>query len=255
MKNALHFYKMHGLGNDFVVMPQADLSINQIKYICDRHLGIGCDQLVVYRDFLNPSVKFYNNDGSYSEMCGNGLRCLAALLMTLQGKDDVCIQTDAGDRWCKKVDAGLIQVEMGKPILDNSSNLKLDLGRGYYASVGNPHIVFFMDAIDLNLLSEHGPNSATNDQFANGCNVHFAVIKGPGIIEAAHFERGSGMTLACASGATAIYAIAKSLGLIHEKCKISMPGGEVTLETRTEDGMLLLTGPYCNVFEGSIILP
>lgn len=258
MKNTLHFYKMHGLGNDFVVMPQADLSINQIRYICDRHLGIGCDQLVMYAYSSNPRVKFYNNDGSYSEMCGNGLRCLAALLMTDNAKDEILIQTDVGLRLCKKVDDGLIQVEMGHSTSVKEIEFDHDypeLQKAFYVSVGNPHVVFFMDKIDLSLLSKYGRNISTNAKFLNGSNVHFSVVKDLNLIEVAHFERGAGMTQACATGASAIYAVAKSLGFVAEKCKISMPGGEVTLETRPEDGMLLLTGPYSNVFEGSIILP
>lgn len=258
MKSALHFYKMHGLGNDFVVMPHVDLSIDQIRYIGDRHFGVGCDQLVMYREPANPSVKFYNNDGSYSEMCGNGLRCLAALLMTQQEKNEICIETDVGDRWCKRVGGGLIQVEMGSSTSVEEVRFDLnypELNKAYYVSVGNPHVVFFMDQINLELLRKFGPDISVSAQFKNGCNVHFASILDKNSIRAVHYERGAGVTQACSSGASAIYAAAKHIGLVGGKCKVFMPGGEVTLETRQEDGMLLLTGPYSNVFEGSIILP
>lgn len=268
------FRKMHGLGNDFVVVDATkdglSLTIEQIRQVADRRYGVGCDQVLVIEKAPDAKadlfMRIYNPDGSEAGACGNGSRCVAHLWMAQNGRTDCVIQTRAGLLNCKMAEGGLVQVDMGVPRLNwdeiplAEERDTLHLGVGMMqgplndpvaVNVGNPHAVFFVDDIRQVDVTALGPQIENHVLFPERTNVEFAQIMSPGKIRVRVWERGTGLTQACGSGACATMVAAVRRGLTARKAEIVLDGGSLFLEWREEDGRVLMTGPAAYVFEGS----
>lgn len=272
----LKFTKMHGLGNDFVVVDLRRAKAPGLKkkaaHICDRRFGVGCDQIIV----ILPSKKadyrmqIFNADGSEVEMCGNGIRCFAKYLWDrkdrkIRTKGYLDVETPAGIIRPKMVGKGLVEVDMGEPVLDGRAvptafdGQVVDKpfragGKPYRitaVSMGNPHCVIFANDLEKVDLEGAGPQIERHEAFPNRINVEFVEVKSKGRIAVRVWERGSGATLACGTGACAA-AVASSLnGRTGRKVRVDLPGGSLRIEW-TKDNRVLMTGPAEEVFTGQI---
>lgn len=260
---------MHGLGNDFVliVKPSFELTNDHVKLICDRRLGIGCDQLILYNENeLNQiEMLIYNCDGSRTGFCGNATRCLAGLLLK-NGLLTIKIKTGNGILDCWKDSRDLITVNIGKPVCDWSkiplsqpfANNQVEICydskeyKGHCVNVGNPHVVIFIDKFDFDL-ARVGSHIETHPYFPERVNVSFAQVVNEKEINLRMWERGAGLTLACGSGACATFYIAFKCQLVHKRARIQFEIGNLEMEIDA-DGNILMTGDYNHVFEGSIKL-
>ena len=270
----IHFQKMHGLGNDFIIIDAREnhltLTTQQIQSICDRKTGIGCDQMVFLRHSKNwqemTYMDMYNNDGSVIEACGNMTRCVAHLLMSEEGVDNVILETMAGSLNCWREGGNLVKVDMGKPRLNwqdiplsqscDTLNLPLD-GDPVGVNIGNPHCVFFVDDaknMDDETLEELGRYFETHELFPEKTNVEFAQILSPSHIRLRVWERASGITGACGTGACATAVAAIRRGLTDRSVTITLDGGDLKIEWRADDSSILMTGPVKHVFSGEYIL-
>lgn len=262
------FTKMHGLGNDFVIIDTREqplsLSPEHIKKICDRHKGVGCDQLVLlsHSERADCRVHFYNADGSESSACGNASRCIAALMMYETGRSIATIATNAGMLSCDLTDDGWITVNLGKaktgwqaiPLAKEEDTLHVNIIAGTLkdavcVNVGNPHAVFFVDDIDIVPLEKLGPLLENHAIFPEKANIEVVQVISRDHIRVRVWERGVGETQACGTGASAA-AIA---AIRREKCDrtvlVNLPGGdlEVTLHTNMD---VTLSGPVDISFAG-----
>ncbi len=255
---SVSFTKMHGLGNDFIILDgrttPLSLSATLINRLCDRRMGIGCDQLVTLsaptRDGADVLVRFFNPDGSEAGACGNASRCVASLLggsPTLQTQNGL-LPTSQKD--------GLISVLMGTPRLDwqdiplahDCDTAHLPLHDGAACSMGNPHLTLFLSIEDAALL---GPELETDPLFPERANIGFAEILSPTHIRLRVWERGAGLTLACGSGACAAVVNAARRGLVERTCRVTMECGSLTI-TWQDNGSVLMTGPAQTVFTGTL---
>ncbi len=275
-KNAPHietsFLKMHGLGNDFVVLDARSggflLNPVDIRKIADRRLGAGCDQLLVIEKSAKADafMRIYNADGSEAQQCGNGTRCVADLVMAETGENDVTIETRAGLLKCHRVPGG-VAIDMGEPTFDwqkiplseERDTLHLGLKMGALSdpvalSVGNPHVVFFVPDVAKISLSTLGPKIETYFLFPERVNVNIAEVRSKNEIRLRVWERGTGITLACGTGACATLVAAKRRGLTEPMATILMDGGKLAVEW-DKRGRMILSGPAETVFEGRISLP
>lgn len=266
----MKFLKMHGLGNDFVILDHRNdvpaLAKNQIQLLADRHFGVGCDQVIV----MEPSEKadlfmrIYNPDASEAEACGNATRCVAHLYMNETGADSCTVETVAALLPCTMKDDGLVQVDMGQPQLDwhdiglaeEVDTLHLPIATDEVSDpvavgVGNPHCVFFIEnvvGVDLRAI---GPALETHRLYPARTNVEFVEVQ-DGKLRTRVWERGAGITLACGSGACAAAVAAMRRELCPREVEVVMDGGTLTLEWREEDDHILMTGPVAYVFEGEL---
>jgi diaminopimelate epimerase len=272
------FSKMHGLGNDFVVINAMShpiqLSLNQIQHIADRHLGIGCDQILIIEK--TPPAQFvcriFNADGSEAEQCGNGLRCVAQFLYDkkLAVKNTFSIATTAGIFDVQIRDDHLIEIVMGAPcftpkkipfITDAAKNiyeLQLDqLATCINLSVlsmGNPHAVLEVNSIDTFPVSKMGAEIASHPAFPQSTNVGFMEIINRQHIRLRTFERGAGETFACGSNACAAVVAGIKNGVLDHLVKVSLMYGDLWIEWLGNNSTVKMTGPATTVFEGEIIL-
>lgn len=261
----LSFTKMHGLGNDFVVIDtrhsRTVLSTDKIKHLCDRRLGIGCDQLVLLsaptRDGADILVRFFNPDGSEAGACGNASRCVA---LYLHDHPSPTLQTQAGLLSTSR-QGDFITVNMGAPRLNwqdvplshacDTLNLPLDTITPHPAaacSMGNPHATLFhgtQDAETLGPILEHAP------LFPERANIGFAEILSPTHMRLRVWERGAGLTPACGSGACAAVVNTARRGLTQRACTVDVDGGTLHIDWR-DDGNVWMTGPATRVFEGTL---
>lgn len=269
------FWKMHGLGNDFVIIDvrQDDDFVptrEQLIAISDRRRGIGCDQIVFMH---HPRTKgtaiyldMYNCDASPQYACGNVTRCVARLLCEEFGTDQVVIETKGGLLACVRQNDGMITVDFSEPRLKASDlgvhsvcdtlHLPLSAGEsfGLYdpcgVSMGNPHAVFFVPDVQAVALGNVGPVLENDPLFSDRCNIEVAQIFDCNNIRMRVWERGAGITEACGSGACATLVAAVRRGLSSRKAAIHMPGGTVTVEWREHDGHVLLTGAVSKSYQG-----
>lgn len=266
------FTKMHGLGNDFVVLdlrdgaaaPDADAA----RAIADRRRGIGCDQLVLIepsgRKGVDARLRFLNPDGSESAACGNGTRCVAARLMQETGRDRLAVETLGGQLEATAAGDGLYTVDMGPahldwrdvPLAQNADTLRLDIALGPLEAptavgMGNPHCVFFVDDAEDIELADLGPQIEHHPLFPERTNVEVATVVDEGRIRVRVWERGTGITLACGSGACATLVAAHRRGLTGRRAELMMDGGSLIAEWR-DDGRVLLTGPVAISFTGAL---
>ncbi|HVB16206.1 MAG TPA: diaminopimelate epimerase [Stellaceae bacterium] len=269
----LSFLKMHGLGNDFVVLDGRRTAVAidpaSARALADRHTGIGCDQLIViekpHQSGVQAFMRILNADGSEAEACGNATRCVAALIARESGAQRVRLETVAGVLDAEMLDDGRVAVDMGPvrtqwrdiPLAREMDTLAVDLAAGPLANpvctnIGNPHATFFVadaDAVDLAAL---GPALEHDPLFPERANIGVATVCDPARIRLRVWERGAGLTLACGSGACAAAVAAHRRGLTGRQVTVVLDGGELAITWREEgDGHVVMTGPAAFAFEGS----
>ena len=261
--NNLPFMKMHGLGNDFVVIDAREgevaLSKKIISGIADRHFGVGFDQLaVISKGEFDAHLTFYNADGSESLACGNATRCIARYLMDETSKENLILTTMHGQIPAVDLGNGVTSVNMGKPELEwnkvplseNIPTLELPIeGSPTATGMGNPHCTFFVEDAEKINLEEMGPKFENHPLFPERTNVQFASIIARDQIRMRVWERGAGVTLASGSSSCATAVAANRKGLTEKKVQIELDGGILSVDWR-EDGVWM-TGPTMQVFTGS----
>ncbi len=273
----LRFTKMHGLGNDFMVVDAVTQKIffskELIRRLSDRHFGIGFDQLLVVEPPYDPELDFhyriFNQDGSEVQMCGNGARCFVRFVTEhgLSSKKEIKVSTMAGRLTLKINPDGLVSVNMGKPVFDLDKIPCRASGDGplydlilknkplkfFPVSMGNPHAVFFVPLINDEEFFDVGKLLQDHEFFPEKVNVEFVkVIAQEQKLEVRVYERGCGETLACGTGACAAFAAALELGLLkNEEARAVLRGGSVSVSL-TKEGEVIMTGPADTVYEGII---
>lgn len=265
----ISFRKMHGLGNDFVIVDARESTgqagfrpdAAQLVAMADRHTGIGCDQFAFLRESDRADIfaDMYNADGSSLRACGNATRCIAALLMDETGRDEVTVETVAGVLACTKAGGGLVTVDMGEPSFDwqaiplareaDTLRLPLALGEGAAVNMGNPHVVFFVEDVEAVDLAALGPQVEHDALFPDRVNVEVIEVKAPDHLRMRVWERGTGITMACGTGACASLVAAARKGLSGRRARIELDGGMLEIEWRG-DNHVLMTGPWAESFMG-----
>jgi diaminopimelate epimerase len=262
----LRFLKMHGLGNDFVIIDargtEDSVTPALARALGDRHRGVGFDQLAVIADGAGaePRVSFWNADGSEAGACGNATRCVAHLLMQETGAPALAMLTANGRLLAERLADGRIRVDMGAartgwrdiPLAEEADTAALPLpGAPAAVSMGNPHCVFFVEDAEAVPLAEVGPRWERHPLFPERANIGFAQALSRGAIRLRVWERGAGITLACGSGACAAVVAGVRKGLLDRRVTVHLDGGALEVEWRA-DGHVLMTGPVAPVFEGRL---
>jgi len=274
----IEFTKMHGLGNDFVVIDairqEIALKPEQIRFIADRHFGVGCDQLLLVEHAQQPDADFryriFNADGSEVAQCGNGARCFARFVRDkkLSSKDNILVDTHAGRLLLTFDDDGLITVNMGvpqhKPALiplktkqeEKFYTVKLgDVEKAFGAvSLGNPHAVLQVIDVQSAAVEELGEALESHVFFPERANIGFMQVVDRNNIKLRVYERGAGETLACGSGACAAVVIGIEQDILANDVLVELPGGSLKINWQGRDNPVFMTGPAVSVFEGSIEL-
>ncbi|MBV2359775.1 diaminopimelate epimerase [Thalassococcus sp. CAU 1522] len=257
----LPFMKMHGLGNDFVVVDgrarAVTMSAGLAQALADRHRGVGFDQLAVIEPGQDAHLVFYNADGSESAACGNATRCIARHLMTETGRDRLTLTTARGVLVCADAGDGLTSVNMGQPQLDwaeiplaeDMDTLELPIdGTPTATGMGNPHCTFFVDDAEAVPLDSFGPRMEHHPLFPERTNVQVAHLIGDNHLRMRVWERGTGITLASGSSSCATAVAAARRGLTGRQVTITLDGGDIAVDWR-DDGVWM-TGPTTHVFDG-----
>jgi diaminopimelate epimerase len=263
LDNGLPFLKMHGLGNDFVIIDARaatdPVTAEMAKAIGHRYFGVGFDQLAVLTvsDTADVDVTFWNSDGSTAGACGNASRCIGRLIMDETGKDFVSLRTERGILPVENAGNGLVRVNMGQPQLDwrdvplardvDLNALPIDGSPGA-AGMGNPHCVFVVDDVAAVDLPAVGPVFEHHVLFPERTNVEFIQVLDRQNIRMRVWERGGMITLACGSGACAVAVVANRKGLTDRAATIHLDGGPLEIDWR-DDGVWM-TGPATLVFSG-----
>ena len=277
----VHFTKMHGLSNDFVVIDavsqHVSLRSSQIQKLADRNTGIGFDQLLLIEPPSRPDADFdyriFNSDGGEVEHCGNGARCFAKFVTDreLTTKPVITVNTSRGLIELTLTETGLVRVNMGQPSLDPTTlpyqgppepdqthTVVLETPNGARSfgliSMGNPHAVTVVDSVDATAVSDIGQAIQNSPQFPDSVNVGFMEIISPKEIRLRVFERGVGETLACGTGACAAMAYGRLLGQLDHDVIVATRGGNLQIEWQGEGYDLMMTGPAESVFEGEFRL-
>jgi len=268
---SIPFRKMHGLGNDFVVLDarREPIAVDAaaVRVLADRHTGIGCDQLIVIEQPRAPAAQAFmrilNADGSAAEACGNGTRCIARLIAEETGAARVQIETVAGVLAAELLPAGRVAVDMGRarfgwrdiPLAREMDTLSVDLAAGplifpVCTNIGNPHATFFVDDVEAVELDALGSRLETDALFPEHANIGVASIRDRTRIRLRVWERGAGITRACGSGACAALVAAHRRGLTERQATVVLDGGDLQVLWR-DDGHVMMTGPATLAFEGS----
>jgi diaminopimelate epimerase len=259
----MRFRKYQGIGNDFVMIEDADgrlgrpgsLDPSFVARLCDRHTGIGADGVIRSMREADGALRmdYYNADGGPAEMCGNGIRCLAVLEHKAGRLDPGShpVVTGAGVLTVDLHHDGIhVSVDMGEPELDASPKV-VGGQEGLRVSMGNPHFVIFVDEPTDELVLGIGPRLEVNEAFPNRTNVEFVTVLSEDEIHMRVWERGSGETLACGTGACAAAVASAALGRTKREITAHLPGGSLGIRW-TEDGHVWMTGPAEEVFTGEI---
>jgi len=273
----LPFLKMHGLGNDFVVLDARtaplDLSLARRRAIADRRLGVGCDQLIVLEPPTDGDadvfMRIFNPDGGEAGACGNATRCVASVVMDERKTDQVTVQTISGLLESQKTGMGnnglpVISVDMGLARLDwreipvreacDTNHMPVGLGPlqdPVGTNMGNPHATFFVEDLEAIPLAELGPKLERDRFFPERANIGVVQPLGGGKLRLRVWERGAGLTLACGSGACAAVVAATRRGLVNRKADVVMEQGTLTLEWLRDDHVLM-TGGIAVAFKGEL---
>ena len=282
MKN--NFSKYQGLGNDFIIFDARSNNLdhlfsknkdNFIAHLCNRNFGIGADGIILIlesNDKCFVRMKIYNSDGSEPEMCGNGIRCLIAFLNDnneINELSEIPIETKAGLILTSIDGNENIKVNMGEPILSPldiptkllMNSLKVPNGvitlkdqilNVYAASMGNPHMIVFVNDIEGIPFQEWGSFLEKHNTFPNDTNVHFVEIIDKSNIKVKVWERGCGPTLACGTGACACLVVTSKLGKTLNNANVYLPGGKLEVEWPNQSGPVFMQGPALKVFSGEI---
>ena len=261
----LPFMKMHGLGNDFVVMDarkrEVTVTADLARALADRHRGVGFDQLALIQNDheADLALTFYNADGSLSATCGNATRCIAAYEMAAQGLNQIRLRTERGILIAQDRGNGLTAVNMGAPLLEwqdiplaaamDTLHLPLD-GDPVGTGMGNPHCSFFVDDAEAVDLAARGPEVEHHPLFPARTNVQFASLIGSDHLRMRVWERGTGITLASGSSSCAVAVAAARRGLTGRAVKLTLDGGDILIDWR-EDGVWM-TGPTAHVFTAEL---
>jgi diaminopimelate epimerase len=266
------FVKMHGLGNDFVIIDARktapDIGAAAARAIADRHRGVGCDQVLI----LEPPraaeaaafMRILNADGSEAEACGNGARCVADLLMRADSLSEIRIETAAGLLDATRAGEGRVAVDMGEPrwewqaipLARNCDTLHVPLSLGPLAdpvctSMGNPHATFFVADAEAIELAKLGPALERDPIFPARANIGIAQVLGAQRLRLRVWERGDGLTLACGSGACAALVAAARRGLTQRSAELLLDGGALAIAWRA-DNHVIMTGPVAVSFAGTL---
>jgi diaminopimelate epimerase len=276
---SLPFVKMHGAGNDFVVLDGIRTPLPPLEPLArrlgDRHFGVGFDQLLVVRPSRSADfrMEIYNADGSQVEMCGNGIRAFFKYLRDHghTRADEIRVETLAGvvvPRWAG---ADRVRVDMGRPVLEPAKiPTRLGAGEGPVldvplelpgvtlsvssVSMGNPHAVVFVDDVDAAPVASHGPAIESHPAFPNRANVEFVQVVSRARLRQRTWERGAGETLACGTGACAAAVVSALRGLAEQRVTVELRGGELEIEWAAPDAHVFMTGPAAEVFTGAVPL-
>ena len=273
----LHFRKMNGLGNDFVVFDARSTPIAmdeaKARAIADRTSGIGCDQLIVLEKSPRADVKMriWNNEGFEVESCGNASRCIADLLFDEKKVTRATIDTKGGFLVAEKGGDKLVTVDMGAPRFDwqdiplsekfhDTRYIELAVGPAdkplihspSVVNVGNPHCIFWVKDLDVVDLGKVGPMLEHHPLFPQRANITLARIDAKNHAVIRVWERGAGLTRACGTAACAVMAAGFRLKRLDRKATVTLPGGDLFMEVRESDGHILMTGPVAYEFEGDL---
>ena len=279
--STIHFTKMQGAGNDYIYV---DVEKNKIPNPSDAaikwsapHTGIGSDGLILIgkSEKADFSMRMFNNDGSEGLMCGNGIRCVGKYVYDhqLTHSKSISIETKAGIKYLELHTDGNDEVtsatvDMGEPILTDKGQLATNNGRmedgiigaggktyeGTFVSMGNPHFVIFVDDIQKVNLPQEGPSLEHHPVFPQKCNIEFAQVRPDGTIRTRVWERGTGITMACGTGACATAVAAILRGFAKDRATIAMDGGCLQIEWNKDNNRIYMSGPATTVFEGDIQL-
>lgn len=274
----LHFTKMHGLGNDFVVIDAINQRValrpEQVRFLADRHFGVGCDQLLLVEapgsDEVDFRYRIFNADGGEVEQCGNGARCFARFVRDkgLTRRDAIRVETAAGRMVLQVEPDERVTVDMGVPHFEPAAipfeaenaarEYRLDVNgrevRFGAVSIGNPHLVIAVPDVDAAPVAELGPALEAHPRFPRRVNVGFMQVLAPDRIRLRVYERGAGETLACGSGACAAVAVGRQQGVLGDKVDVDLPGGRLLVRWDGNGRPVRMTGPAESVFEGDIEL-
>lgn len=274
----LKFSKMHGLGNDFVVLDgirqSVSLTPEQLRYLADRHFGVGCDQILLVEKASLPEVDFryriFNADGSEVEQCGNGARCFVRFVheQGLTDKREIRVETLKGVITPRLEGDGNVTVDMGLPRFlpheipflhdDDVVIYNLDVADETLeisvVSMGNPHAVQVVDSVETAPVGEHGPLIENHQRFPQRVNAGFMQVLDRHAIKLRVYERGSGETLACGTGACAAVVAGIRRGLLDSPVRVTTRGGDLNIAWGGPGRPVLMTGPAMTVFSGEIDL-
>ncbi|MDX1573485.1 MAG: diaminopimelate epimerase [Methylophaga sp.] len=273
----LKFSKMHGLGNDFIVIDaiRQSVSLNaaQVKFLADRHFGIGCDQLLLVESSDRPDVDFryriFNADGGEVSQCGNGARCFARFVYDngLTEKTTIAVETASGVIYPTLQHDGQISVDMGQPRflpeqvpfkaaeVATTYMLAIEAGRQVEIaalSMGNPHAIMLVDDVDTAPVLEIGPLIEGHPQFPERVNAGFMQLISHDVIKLRVYERGAGETSACGTGACAAVVSGIRRGLLAREVAVQLPGGKLKISWPDQQASVTMTGPATHVFDGEI---
>ncbi len=275
------FIKMHGLGNDFVILDARDVPLVLDEAACrrlaDRHRGIGCDQIVVLErplpdsgptlpsDSADVFLRLFNSDGSVVSTCGNATRCVAQLLFAAEGRSRVTLQTLGGLVRAERVAGGHVCVDQGVPrcaweaipLARDVDTLRVPLAAGSLqepccVNVGNTHAVFFVPNAEAVPLETLGPGLENNPLFPDRSNIEVVQILSPTQLRMRVWERGAGITQACGSGACAALVAAVRRGLTERAATVVLDGGDLAIAWREEDQHVFMEGEATLVFRGEV---
>lgn len=280
MTRHLEFTKMHGAGNDLIVIDGLRDAVPDdlgalSQRLADRRFGIGADQVLVLRPSRVADVRMeiYDADGSQVEMCGNGIRAVFKYLRDrhITDKDEIAVETLGGTVHPRWAGNGLVAVEMGRPIFA-AEKIPTRIGSGdgplvdvpvdvdgqrvllTSLSMGNPHAVLFVDDVDTAPVTTLGPRIEHHPAFPNRVNVEFVQVQNRGRVRQRTWERGTGETLACGSGACAVGVACMLRGVTDRAITVSLRGGELQIDWPADDAGVLMTGPAAEVFAGRIAI-
>lgn len=272
----LNFTKMQGAGNDFVVIDSytqpISLTTNQIKFIANRYFGVGCDQLLMVEKTTTPNVDFryriFNADGGEVEQCGNGARCFVRFVVEkgLTQKHEISVETASGVISLQLQDDGQVTVNMGAPRFapaqvpfeapSQQTLYPLALTQTEIqisaVSMGNPHAVTVVNDVNTAPVAEYGPQIESHPRFPQRVNAGFMQVLNPHAINLRVYERGSGETLACGTGACAAAVSGIQLGLLSSPVVVNTRGGQLTITWAGNQAPVMMTGPAEIVFDGEI---
>nr|WP_273150118.1 diaminopimelate epimerase [Methylophaga thiooxydans] len=272
----MKYSKMHGLGNDFVVIDAIEQTVEltsaQIQFLSDRRFGVGCDQLLLVEKPQTAEADFryriFNADGGEVAQCGNGARCFARFVRDkgLTTKDTIAVETASGLIYPTLQADGSVTVDMGKPIFEpakipfqaeEATTYMLTIGEHgkkeiAALSMGNPHAVMLVDDVTVAPVLELGPLIESHERFPERVNAGFMQIVDSDSIRLRVFERGAGETSACGTGACAAVVSGIKRGLLNTMVTVSLPGGDLQISWPDQDASVWMTGPAEHVFDGEI---
>lgn len=275
----LPFTKMHGIGNDFVVLDGVSRRLPEVashaRFLCDRRFGIGCDQLLVVLPARDSTcdlrMQIFNADGSEVEMCGNGIRCFARFVVErgLTDKEEIRVETGAGVI-IPRLEGALVRVDMQRPrlagpeipvasdeavVIAHPLEVAGETRRFTCVSMGNPHGVCFVDAVANLDIPRLGPAAEHHPFFPQRANIELVEVVAPDEVRVRVWERGAGETLACGTGASAVCVAGVLEGRTERDITVHLPGGDLQLAWSEDDDHVYMTGPTAEVFSGEIDLP